>query len=87
MAMKLFFAPLIAIACTTPSTLTPATGPGTDYPCGVDGRQCSDKGCCSQSEACGGEPGCPAHSCCFSGEERSSEPDAGRRVAPERSPR
>lgn len=85
--MKLFLAPLLLAACTAPATLTPATGPGTSYPCGVDGKVCADHGCCSQSESCGGEPGCPAHSCCFTGEERASSPDAGEHVAPERSPR
>jgi hypothetical protein len=85
--MKLFLVPLLLLACTAPATLTPATGPGSDYPCGVGGKLCIDKGCCSESEDCGGAPGCPAHSCCFFGTERSVDPDAGKRVTPERSPR
>jgi hypothetical protein len=75
--MKL--APLLAVlafGCSTPSVLTPATGPDTVYPCGVSGVVCSGAGqpayfarlCCSESEVCGGTPGCPAGMCCYVGD-------------------
>ena len=61
---------LVACASSTPSILTPKTGPGTDYPCGVHGRSCGNHMCCDEEEACGGVPfsGCPANMCCFTGE-------------------
>jgi hypothetical protein len=38
--------------------------PVTDNPCGNLGVVCSDRMCCSEGEACGGDPGCPAGMCC-----------------------
>jgi hypothetical protein len=87
--MKLFFVTAVVVAaCTTPSVLTPATGPGTAYPCGVDGHACSNKACCSNAEVCGGdEIGCPPTMCCFVGEDRTFSFDAGRGMEPQRPPK
>lgn len=54
------------LAC---AVLTPAEGPGTEYPCGVRGVECADLMCCEEGEVCGGQPfeGCPAGACCFVG--------------------
>jgi hypothetical protein len=70
--MKFFFAvATILAACTTPAILTPAVGPGSDYPCGVGGTVCSHEMCCPPSNTCGGDdPTCPAGSCCFTGDGR-----------------
>jgi hypothetical protein len=56
-------------ACGANTILTPPTGPGTEYPCGVDGTVCTvQKTCCPANNTCGGEPdavGCPPGECCF----------------------
>ena len=51
---------LLATQCA-PSILTPPTGPGTTYPCGVQGLVCTtngipNHGCCLEGEVCGGDP-------------------------------
>lgn len=65
--LALVYAALLA-ACTVPRELTPPTGPGTSYPCGVGGVECrTQHTCCSGVETCGGEPGsvgCPPGACC-----------------------
>ena len=46
---------LLAVALTScaPGILTPATGPGSDYPCGVGLHQCPRSSlCCSDEETC-----------------------------------
>lgn len=65
-------AALFAAGCATPAILTPATGPGTLYPCGVDGQVCPDTSeCCATDEVCGGQPfsGCPEGMCCYAGDD------------------
>lgn len=67
---SLVVAALAISACAAPSILTPATGPGTDYPCGVHGLVCRAHAgyCCNENEVCGGDdPSCPAGMCCFVG--------------------
>lgn len=51
---------LAALACNSPAItgLTPKTGPGTDYPCGVAGLVCTTNGvpnheCCTEGDVCG----------------------------------
>jgi hypothetical protein len=81
---------LHACGCSTPSVLTPATGPGTDYPCGVSGRVCQNKMCCGEYDVCGGDdPSCPVGSCCFFGEPpefMTRDGGALQRVRPQRRP-
>jgi hypothetical protein len=59
---------LAALACQTPADLVVKTGPGTPYPCGVNGKVCSGGTCCGENEVCGGDTpksaGCPAGYCC-----------------------
>lgn len=63
---------VIGIGCATPADLTPKTGPGTDYPCGVQGLSCGGGMCCDQNETCGDGSafsGCGKGLCCFVGED------------------
>lgn len=49
----------------------PAMGPGTDYPCGVNGHECvAHRGyCCDEHEDCGDDvPGCQGLTCCYFGD-------------------
>lgn len=59
------------VACNNMPILHPATGPGTDYPCGIQGLPCGGHMCCWQGDVCGGQPlsGCPANYCCFVGDD------------------
>jgi hypothetical protein len=67
-----YLAAIVVAACNTPTILTPKTGVGTSYPCGVNGTLCTTQHmCCGPNETCGGEPasvGCPKGMCCFIGE-------------------
>jgi hypothetical protein len=67
------FAIFAACAWDNASTLEK---PVPGYPCGTGGHVCPGGGCCSNSEACGGTPGCPTGSCCFVGGSRRTS-DAG----------
>lgn len=56
---------LIAVAgACSGGPINPKTGPGTDYPCGTQGRSCGYGMCCGLSEECGYGLGCPAGYCC-----------------------
>jgi len=49
-----------APGCHTPPILTPPTGPGTSYPCGVSGLVCTTNGapngyCCGETQTCGAD--------------------------------
>jgi hypothetical protein len=83
--MKLLFFPVtVIVACTTPGVLTPATGPGTSYPCGTHGVECKGQACCPEQNVCGGDdPSCPVGQCCFVGDGRLT-PDGGRPTTPQR---
>lgn len=72
---------LAALACNSPAItgLTPKTGPGTDYPCGVEGLVCTTNGvpnhtCCTEGDACGATdpktqyPSLAEDPSCFAGE-------------------
>ncbi len=79
--MKLGIAVLMVVvifaACLP--VLSPATGKGTDYPCGIDGHTCSSEsggGCCDEQEICGHDhtnadqdptDTCPVGDCCYVG--------------------
>ncbi len=91
--MRAVFIPLVAalafVACNTPRILTPGTGPGTAYPCGVNGVVClTPQGrpsgfCCDEHNVCGGEQPhtpmtCPVGACCYVGVDSVRAPDAGR---------
>ena len=61
------------IACVGTATQAPPSGPGTSYPCGIDGHECLNMAgtpngaCCGNWETCGGgkySVGCPADMCC-----------------------
>jgi hypothetical protein len=74
--MKKILMFLFLLACTTPAILTPAQGPGTDYPCGYHGVSCGGGMCCPENHVCGhlaegvyGEPfsGCAPGMCCYVG--------------------
>lgn len=74
--------------CVAPAILTPPSGPGTPYPCGIGGTVCmgEDGGatgmCCGSDEVCGGAPfsGCAAGFCCYIGAGARSDAsrDGGR---------
>lgn len=63
-------------ACTTPNILTPKTGPGTDYPCGLQGIACGNHYCCWQGDVCGegAFSGCPVNYCCLDDSEEFGKP-------------
>lgn len=46
------------------------TGPGTSYPCGINGHLCKNGMCCPlEGDICGGDhPQCPPGMCCFDGD-------------------
>jgi hypothetical protein len=78
---------IAAIACVGPAT-NPPTGPGTDYPCGLQGHSCGNHMCCWLDEDCGGQNpsadgktayGCPAKMCCYNGEDTYVAP-GGRKA-------
>lgn len=54
-------------------TIHPPTGPGTEYPCGIQGKSCdpvAPGACCSLDEDCGYDgpwSTCPAGYCCYNG--------------------
>lgn len=50
--------------CGPGGILNPPSGPGTDYPCGLQGRSCGNGMCCGKSEECGTGLGCPVGFCC-----------------------
>jgi hypothetical protein len=84
---SLFVLALLAVltASCGPSILTPPTGPGTSYPCGTQGQQCSSGDCClgPEYEDCGGDvPNCPAGMCCSNGCNASGDIFAGCAKAP-----
>lgn len=83
LAMRHLAAVLLALtfAACGESILTPATGPGTEYPCGVGHTVCTDGMCCGVGDVCGGSfpnVGCPAGACCYEGLDAVSR-DAGLR--------
>lgn len=55
---------VLAVGACSGGPLNPKTGPGTDYPCGTQGRSCGYGMCCGLSEECGYGLGCPAGYCC-----------------------
>lgn len=62
-------------ACYGSDVITPPTGPGTEYPCGVWGVECSHdaKGsmCCPQDHICGTTgpfSQCTPGYCCYDGD-------------------
>lgn len=75
---------VMLIACCLVSCnggiLNPPSGPGTDYPCGLQDRSCGNGKCCGRSEECGTGLGCPKDSCCpleddfYAGKPRQSRP-------------
>lgn len=60
----LFVLAFMFVACE-PGVLNPPSGPGTEYPCGLQGKVCGNNKCCWRADNCGGEAGCPAGYCCF----------------------
>lgn len=62
------FTAVLVTACNG-GVLHPPVGPGTDYPCGLQGKSCGNHMCCWLDEDCGGGPfnGCPAGYCCYNG--------------------
>jgi hypothetical protein len=64
----IFFAAILVGACGA-SVLQPKTGPGTSYPCGVNGVSCPGHMCCGEEDVCGstGFGACPEGMCCYAG--------------------
>jgi hypothetical protein len=57
----------IVLACATLTPPMPPTGPGTDYPCGINGISCGNGMCCWRHEECGHSGAwatCPPGMCC-----------------------
>lgn len=79
-------------ACGGSSILTPPTGPGADYPCGVGWAVCPNsppaphRVCCLEGDVCGGYAGpnvpqtCPAGVCCNEMLDVSATRDGGKRA-------
>lgn len=71
----------VALVLACHGTLTPATGPGTSYPCGIGGVSCGNHACCPENHICGYvgpfarcEPGY----CCYDGPDwPGARPDGG----------
>ena len=64
----------------------PPSGPGTDYPCGLQSHLCSDrKSCCDNGYDCGGDvPNCSdVTTCCYNGGDNAMRrsPDAAAPTA------
>lgn len=82
------FVMAVVVACGPNSVIYPPTGPGTEYPCGLQGKSCDPVApgkCCNLDEDCGytgpWSP-CPEGYCCYNGGEDTrypgtSKPDAG----------
>lgn len=78
---------LLIPSCREDSVIHPKTGPGTEYPCGVQGRSCAPVApgkCCSLNEVCGYKgpfSTCPEGYCCYTGGEGwprvGASPDGG----------
>lgn len=66
----------VVAACAAPSILTPRTGPGTSYPCGLNGHECPDGQCCGNAQVCCDGTTCTAGYCEFVGGGMRA-PDAG----------
>lgn len=85
--MKLSLAPvaavLIVIGACGP-TIHPPTGPGTEYPCGIQGKSCDPVApgmCCSLDEDCGYEgpwSNCPKGYCCANGGDDTRYPGVAK---------
>lgn len=56
--LVLMLAGFLLAGCHFADYVTPKTGPGTDFPCGVDGEQCSDGTCCGYKLHCAGTDRC-----------------------------
>jgi len=79
---SIFLFALVLVACGA-SILTPPTGPGTAYPCGIGGVSCPGNMCCNEGNVCGsnsGFAGCPEGQCCFVGDDGE---DFARRPYPQ----
>lgn len=75
-----------AVACDADFAV-PRQGPGTAYPCGVNGVTCTDGKCCGQDESCGGDdPTCPSNSCCYIQDPREGDFARRSRVRPQTEP-
>lgn len=59
---------LLVVLLAACATITPPTGPGTEWPCGVWGVQCPNGACCPYAHECGGNGRCPEGACCYVGE-------------------
>lgn len=64
----------IAFACHGSDIVSPASGKGTSYPCGVWGVECRTGGCCPWAHICGDSVGygrfnrCEDGYCCQDGD-------------------
>ena len=64
--MRLLSVALVLVVLASCAVIQPPTGPGTDWPCGTNGKQCTNGLCCPSDSDCGGEVlSCPKGSCCF----------------------
>lgn len=65
------------------SVLRPPEGPGTSYPCGIGGVECSNGACCPGAHVCGveGDPWrrCEPGFCCYEGHDDIRTGGARRR--------
>jgi len=61
---------VLALLLACGGVTAPPTGPGTAYPCGVQGKSCGHHMCCGQYDDCGGVVlSCPEGYCCYNGED------------------
>lgn len=75
---------LVATGCAGPF-VTPPSGPGTDWPCGLQDHQCHNGACCWADYDCGDlTPGCPADACCYGGPSNTFKTKPGAKPRPER---
>lgn len=68
--MKKILVTMVAtVAILACDVVNPPSGPGTEYPCGIQGKVCPNSMCCWRGDDCGGDIGCPAGYCCFNGDD------------------
>lgn len=59
---------LAIVACQSAGVLTPPTGPGTEYPCGINGHECPDSMCCDNNSTCCDGTSCTKGYCEYVGD-------------------
>lgn len=81
--LVILFSCFAALTFSCHGLLTPETGPGTAYPCGIGGVECGGGACCPEYHVCGYDgpwSRCEPGYCCYDGPDmasRDAAADAG----------